>query len=405
MWPQKWYASASPGATSEPTRLRARDAHHRRADAGQEAAPRARRRDGVGDPRRLRSRAHRAAAALGGRQHRLELGAGVERALGEHGAVGVERDRERAAGHVGGGPRVGVARPRRTCAGRRSGARRSACDRGRERAAQPAALGGEDGEADPARRSQVAPNASASALRAPTSGPSWATSSAPRGATESRSIPTSRASASTTTASATSPSSANASPIASQPSVVGSSRGSSGSERERGRQRRRAARRGAARPSPSRRSTRTARRRGRCRIAPTCTASRRPSAARRPSRPRADPAPTPTPSTSSTTISAAHTAARRRAASRMPYVASAARADAPPASFDPAAATSTSPRTRQTTTETIDGREGNSIRGRPDAGSAPSRPQETLRSRPRGRSSSSAAGTARRSWDACRRGP
>ena len=48
-------------------------------------------------------------------------------------------------------------------------------------------------------------------------------------------------------------------------------------------------------------------------------------------------------------------------ATAAPYVANAARADGPPAAFSPAAATSTSPRTRQTTTETIDAREGNSI--------------------------------------------
>ena len=147
-----------------------------------------------------------------------------------------------------------------------------------------------------------------------------------------------------------------------------------------------------ARPKPSRRcpshrSTRTARRFVRPRSRPPERRKRRPSAAHRPSRPSCDPAPTPTPITTSTAISAAHTAHATRA-SLTPYVPSAARAEAPPASFNPAAATSTSPRTRQTTTETIDGREGNSIRARLDASPAPSRPQESLRSR------SSSASTA-----------
>ncbi len=70
--------------------------------------------------------------------------------------------------------------------------------------------------------------AGASALRAPTSGPSCEISSAPPCGTASRSIPSSRASASTTIASATSPSAVTARAIASQPSVVGSVRGSSG---------------------------------------------------------------------------------------------------------------------------------------------------------------------------------
>ena len=70
----------------------------------------------------------------------------------------------------------------------------------------------------------------ASVVRAPTSGPSCGTSSAPlRGSIASRSMPTSRASASTATPSATTPRSAAPSPIASQPSVLGSLRGSSGS--------------------------------------------------------------------------------------------------------------------------------------------------------------------------------
>ena len=65
-----------------------------------------------------------------------------------------------------------------------------------------------------------------------------------------------------------------------------------------------------------------------------------------------EPVATAMPSAVSTAISAAHTPIAARG-EWIPYVASAARAFAPPAAFNPAAATSTSPRTRQTTTDTI----------------------------------------------------
>src|SRR5919107_2227587 len=50
----------------------------------------------------------RAPAPLGGGEHALELAAGVEGPLREHDAVGADRDRERAARHVGQRPDVGV---------------------------------------------------------------------------------------------------------------------------------------------------------------------------------------------------------------------------------------------------------------------------------------------------------
>src|SRR3954466_12208174 len=55
-----------------------------------------------------RSRIQRSPATLGGREHGLQLRARVERPLGEHGAVGPDGDRERAAGYVGERPRVRV---------------------------------------------------------------------------------------------------------------------------------------------------------------------------------------------------------------------------------------------------------------------------------------------------------
>ena len=87
------------------------------------------------------------------------------------------------------------------------------------------------------------------------------------------------------------------------------------------------------------------------------------------------------PSTSSATISPPQTApaargdgcrtSRARPAPSRPRRAS-----------TPAAATSTSPRTRQTTTDTIDGGEGNRIHARPCADSAPRRPRASCGVRP-----------------------
>src|SRR4051812_1084281 len=146
MCPQKWYASASPGLmrlpavsapasaiTPTPTRERKprRDVEPARPSAA----------------RPIRSGMRRPAPPLGGREHALELGARVERALGEDGPVGADGARERAAGNVGERPHVGVLDlveppqldermpPERV-------------DRGRERMADVAAVGREHGERD-----------------------------------------------------------------------------------------------------------------------------------------------------------------------------------------------------------------------------------------------------------------
>ena len=266
MWPQKWYASASPGATSEPA-VRA-PATPSRAPTRD---PRARK------PRRGRRLDQRAAAPARG-EHRLELARRVERALGQHRAVGVERDRERAAGHVGGRPGVGVARPRRTSAAPRSGARRARRPRARARGTcpQPSEVNTREADAGPAR----AVHRARCGRRPP--GPR-ARPRARRAGRRSRSIPTSRASASTTTPSATSPSSAATSPIASQPSVVGSPRRAAAAPRTR-RPARRAGQPRRARRVRARRSTRTARRRGRAISATTCAPRTPGQAARRPAR-------------------------------------------------------------------------------------------------------------------------
>src|SRR5688572_6417344 len=107
MWPQKWYASASPGATREPTvfvpaiAIRpalTRPRKPRREVPAGAPVPASRLRSGRNAPPRCR------------REDRLELGRGVEGPLGEHGAVRVERYRERAAGDIGRRPGVRVAR-------------------------------------------------------------------------------------------------------------------------------------------------------------------------------------------------------------------------------------------------------------------------------------------------------
>src|SRR5689334_1071707 len=104
MCPQKWNASASPGLISEAAVG---------APAAASTAPptRARnpRRD-VSDASRSESRSatDRLPAALGGGEHGLELRGGVERALGQHGALPVHDDPVRAARHVRGGPGLGV---------------------------------------------------------------------------------------------------------------------------------------------------------------------------------------------------------------------------------------------------------------------------------------------------------
>src|SRR3954454_10287742 len=109
MCPQKWYASASPGlialatmppavpATStRPTRA-SRPGREVRAARLSAKAPTS----GMGRLER---------AALGRREHALELGQAVERPLGQRMAgQRVPRDGVGAAGRAGGRPRVGVA--------------------------------------------------------------------------------------------------------------------------------------------------------------------------------------------------------------------------------------------------------------------------------------------------------
>src|SRR5215218_3245862 len=107
MWPQKWYASASPGATSEPTVFapatpitatptRARKPRRELASATESAIrppwltepPPECPRPAAGPAAagvRARSRADRSAPPLRRREHGLELGTGVEGALGQDG--------------------------------------------------------------------------------------------------------------------------------------------------------------------------------------------------------------------------------------------------------------------------------------------------------------------------------
>src|SRR6185312_10915951 len=104
MCPQKWNASASPGLISEAAVG---------APAAASTAPPTRARK----PRREVSAASRSdsrsatdglPAALGGREDRLELCGGVERALGEDRPLAVDHDGVGAAGDVGRRPDLGV---------------------------------------------------------------------------------------------------------------------------------------------------------------------------------------------------------------------------------------------------------------------------------------------------------
>src|SRR5580765_5383454 len=99
MWPQKWKASVSVGATSAPTvrtpaaiisasPARARNPRRELAAASRSVISPVRSGTGARHP------------ALGRGEHRLELLRAVERALGEHRPVGPERDRIGAARHV-----------------------------------------------------------------------------------------------------------------------------------------------------------------------------------------------------------------------------------------------------------------------------------------------------------------
>src|SRR5918999_1014730 len=148
MWPQKWYASASPGATIPATvpapvsPMTAPDTRERKPRRDVPAASRSESRDRAAPGRfggGRRSGTERPPAAFGGREDRLELRAGVERALGEDGPVGVERDGERAARRVGSRPRVRVA-DLLECPHRDPRVAREGRDGGRERPADPAAL-------------------------------------------------------------------------------------------------------------------------------------------------------------------------------------------------------------------------------------------------------------------------
>src|SRR3954454_24761909 len=109
MWPQKWKASASPGLIALATTPPAAPATIARPTR----ASRPRR-----DVRAARPSAHTPTsgmrrlqrAALGRREHALELGQAVEGALGQRDAgQRVERHRVRAAGHAGLGRGGGVA--------------------------------------------------------------------------------------------------------------------------------------------------------------------------------------------------------------------------------------------------------------------------------------------------------
>src|SRR5919202_6519144 len=91
-WPQKWNASASPGAT----RLVTVPAPARPITVPDTRARKPRREVPAASRSLTRSGIHHSAASFGGAEHRLELRGGVEGALGEHRAVGVERHGERA---------------------------------------------------------------------------------------------------------------------------------------------------------------------------------------------------------------------------------------------------------------------------------------------------------------------
>src|SRR5436190_16839057 len=107
MCPQKWYASASPGLTSDAvacapasaiTPAPTRERNPRREVPVASAS--------TASPARLGT--DRPTAPLGRGEYGLELRARVEGPLREHRAVGTDGDRERAAGDVGERPRVGV---------------------------------------------------------------------------------------------------------------------------------------------------------------------------------------------------------------------------------------------------------------------------------------------------------
>src|SRR6185503_18671588 len=103
VWPQKWKASASPGFTAfattppavaarRPPPIRARKPRRELSPARESSASPIRSRSAISG-----ARSHPRPAAGSSRQHTLELGQVVERALGQDRAIRPERDRERAA--------------------------------------------------------------------------------------------------------------------------------------------------------------------------------------------------------------------------------------------------------------------------------------------------------------------
>src|SRR5829696_2256633 len=162
MWPQKWKASASPGRTARATSppavsaviappIRARKPRREVPAASPSSALPTESPAGSGNER-LRDPPF-APAVLRGGEDALELREVVERALREHGAVEIERDRERAPGNAELAPRrrVGVLLERP------HGEFGIACEHGDgrlERRADPASLGDEHGQRElhPRRR-------------------------------------------------------------------------------------------------------------------------------------------------------------------------------------------------------------------------------------------------------------
>src|SRR4051812_11244040 len=114
MWPQKWWASASPGLIARPTRPTAEPATialPTRASRPRRDVRAARSSVSAPSPRRPPSATDRLAhPPLGRRQDGFELAEPVERALGEDRPVaGVEGDGVRGAGDVGEAPEMRVA--------------------------------------------------------------------------------------------------------------------------------------------------------------------------------------------------------------------------------------------------------------------------------------------------------
>ena len=84
MWPQKWYASASPGATTALTIDPPACAEQHRADLDEQPAARRAQRELLGRRRRS-AMGVRLDAPLGRAEDRLELGERVERPLRQDG--------------------------------------------------------------------------------------------------------------------------------------------------------------------------------------------------------------------------------------------------------------------------------------------------------------------------------